>query len=137
MRNRCHIDEQAIGRIKRAPRAPALRPHGKLLKAREITRRIGRRGLEVRIKCARIGEHHAHPCAHAGTAVVYRINTRAMSGLGDEGGWRFALTFIRAPLFSLSPARLNPSRQLPAIDRKLRAPDCQNAPVFSGNVWEV
>jgi hypothetical protein len=113
MRRSGDIDQHAIGRIKRAPRPPALRPQRELLQRGKIARRIGWHRSKFRAERARIGEQHSGPRACDQPGIIGCGNARAMRGLDDERG--------RGGLGgSLSVRR---ERAPPAIDRQSGEPD--------------
>ena len=78
MRYAANIDQQAIGRIKRRPRPPALRPQRQLLKERHIPGRIAGVHRQIGAQRAGIGQHRAqlHPGGTRGR--VDRRNPRTV-----------------------------------------------------------
>ncbi len=106
------IDQQAIGRVERAPRPPALRPQGELLEAREIARRVAGDRSKIGAQRARVGEQHSGARARREPGVVGGGDARAVGGLEDQrGGGAIGLRRGRAP---------------PAIDRQSGEPDGQD-----------
>ena len=112
------VDEDAIRRIERTPRAPALRPHGKLFKRGKIARQIGRCSLDRRAQSARISEHHAFACTSIVASLVHRMDARPVCSFSDKNCGVSISALPRLPT-----AALRRERQPPAIDRQSGAPN--------------
>ena len=112
MRHRATINQQTIGPVKRAPRAPAQCPNGQLFKKGQIARCIGWMHCDFRKNRPRIGQHHAGLSAIACALIADRLNPRAMGGIADQS-MGDSLPFVS---------------KLPAIHRQIGQPNRYNPP---------
>ena len=141
MRHRCNIDQQTIRRIKRAPRSPSHGPYGQLFQKDQITSKVRMSYAQLRVKRARISQHH--PLARASFCRRWAdcLDPWAMGCINDERirlsrgrmkkVWRIGRNLRRCLIAPALPRAVLLPRAMdnpPTIERQLRQPERQDPP---------